>query len=340
MRWRRCAGPWALAFLVFLSSCSGPEGRAPDDANAAAATPPSVFAYGVVEARRHSTLSARMPGKIERILVREGERVRKGQELVRFEAGPQEARVAAARAAVAVARAELARAEAGARPQEVAAAGAALAAAQARLEKAAADRDRYRDLFDRRLVSRSEWERVRLAWATAQAEARAAAERLALLREGTRKETLALLRRRLRLARARLREAEAMRAETRIVAPYDGVVTRKHREEGEALDIGLPVLDIATVRDRYVRAEIDETDVGKVRVGQRARVTADGFPGLAFEGRVVDVKVQMGPKRILPTDPGRMVDYRVLDVEVSLPEGCPFPLRLPVNVRIFTGEGG
>ncbi|MEJ2688986.1 MAG: efflux RND transporter periplasmic adaptor subunit [Deltaproteobacteria bacterium] len=294
----------------------------------------TVYAYGIVEARHHSTLSAKFPGKLEKIYVKEGDRVKSGQLLAQFEARELEAQVRVAKAAAGVARAELAEAEAGTRPQEIEAAREQLQDAEAQRRKAAADWDRYQDLHKAATVSDSDWEKFRLKLESTEARRNEAAQQLHLLEEGTRSEAIAVLRQRLVLALAQVDQAEAVLDNSRLTAPYDGVITRKHREEGEAMDIGLPVMDIATLEDRYIRAEIDETDIGRVKVGMPAQVTADGFPNLRFDGEVKEIKQQMGPKKLIPSDPSKIIDYKVLDVEVSLPQDCPFPIKLPVNVRI------
>ncbi|NTV14512.1 MAG: HlyD family efflux transporter periplasmic adaptor subunit [Desulfobulbaceae bacterium] len=353
-RWRRrqnslrnAAGgifPQAVRYLVgcgcvFLTLLGSGCDRKPNNPAASAtakAAPPSasVYAYGIVEARRHSTLSAKFPGKIARILVREGEPVKEGQLLAQFEARELIAQVGVAKAAAVVGQAALAEAEAGARPREIAAAAEALRDAEAQLTKSNADWQRFQRLRLEGVVSASDWEQVQQRRDSSLARYNVAAQQLHQLQEGTRPEAITLLRRKLELARAEIARAEAALADARLTAPYAGVITRKHREEGEALDIGLPVLDIATLDDRYVRAEIDETDIGRLKLGQPAQVSADGFPGLEFAGKVVEVKQQMGPKKLIPTDPSKIVDYKVLDVEVSLPAACPYPIKLPVNVRI------
>lgn len=298
----------------------------------------TLYAYGIVEARRHSTLSAQFPGKIMKILVCEGEQVQQGQLLALFEAKELAAQVEVARTGAVVATAALAEAQAGTRPAELAAAKEELIEAEAQLVKADADWQRYRRLGTESAVAVTDVEQNRLRFESAKAKRNAAADRVRLLEEGTRPETIEVLKKRLALAQAEIKRAEASLANARLTAPYDGVITRKHREEGEAMDIGLPVMDIATLNDRYVRAEINETDIGRVKTGQAVEITADGFPGLRFEGLIKEVKRQMGPKLLIPTDPSKIVDYKVLDVEVSLPADCPFPIKLPVNVRISLAE--
>jgi ABC exporter DevB family membrane fusion protein len=323
-----------LILVLLLAACDSK----PNDQHSFAATevaaPTSVYAYGIVEARRHSTLSAKFPGKIEKILVREGELVKEGQLLAQFEARELTAQVGVAKTAALVAQAALAEAEAGPRPREIAAAEEELHDAEAQLTKADADWQRFQRLRTEGVVATADWEQVRQRLDSNQARRNVADQLLRQMREGTRPETLAMLHRKLDLARAEITRTEAALADARLTAPYAGVITRKHREDGEALDIGLPVLDIATLNERYVRAEIDETDIGRLKVGQAAQVSADGFPGLELAGQIVEIKQQMGPKKLIPTDPSKIVDYKVLDVEVSLPADCPYPIKLPVNVRI------
>jgi ABC exporter DevB family membrane fusion protein len=294
----------------------------------------TVYAYGIVEARQHSTLSAKFPGKLDKILVQEGQAVKEGQLLARFEARELEAHLQVALAAVRTVEAELAEALAGSREAQIAAGREQLKDAEAELSKAAADEKRYRELKENGEVAIADWEQVRLRMQSAEARRNSAGQYLRLLEEGTRPETIVILERRLDKTRVEVELAEAALENARLTAPYDGVITRKHREEGEAMDIGMPVMDIATLDNRYVRAEIDETDIGRIRPGQATEVTADGFPGLRYSGGVVEVKQQMGPKLLIPTDPSKIVDYKVLEIEVSLPPDCPFPIKLPVNVRI------
>lgn len=343
MRTRYLLASVLVAFSLLISGCDSSSPGRQDQAKVQKSPTEadqviSVYSYGIVEARRHSTLSAKFPGKIEKILVQEGDSVKQGQVLARFEALELDAQVASAKAAALVAEAALAEALAGSRPQQLAAARERLKEVEAQLVKARADWRRYQGLHANAVIAPADLEQYRLKLESAEAGRNALAEQVRLLEEGERPESITVLKRRLDLARAEIVRAEAALANATLTAPYAGVITRKHREEGEALDIGLPVLDIATLNDRYVLAEIDETDIGRVRPGQAAKVTADGFPGLSFSGQVVEVKQQMGPKRLIPTDPSKIVDYKVLNVAVSLPSDCPYPIKLPVTVRIALGE--
>src|ERR1700677_1860090 len=104
-----------------------------------------------------------------------------------------------------------------------------------------------------------------------------------------------------------------------------------------------PLVSFADDSMRRVRAEVDEWDIGKVKIGQRVIVTADGFPGQRFPGRVVDLAHVMGRKSVLSGDPAEKADRDILEVVVELD---PAASELPVGLRITTqflnsvGKGG
>ena len=136
----------------------------------------------------------------------------------------------------------------------------------------------------------------------------------------------------LRLAKANLEDAKARYEKTIIRSPIDGTVLRKHHRNGESVSNSSTVPDpIVTIGDQNVlrvRMDVDETEVAKVRVGQKAYVTADAFGDQKFWGRVVRVGEQLGPKNIRTDQPTERVDTKILETLVELdgaqqlPVGC------------------
>ena len=123
----------------------------------------------------------------------------------------------------------------------------------------------------------------------ARAEVTAARQRLALLEAGPRTGQVEAARAQVAQAEAALAQARARLADTRIEAPMDGVVLRKNLEPGATANPGAPVLTLVDPSALWLRAFIPEVDLGRVRLGQAARVTVDAFPGQAFEGRVTEI---------------------------------------------------
>jgi HlyD family secretion protein len=96
----------------------------------------------------------------------------------------------------------------------------------------------------------------------------------------------------------------------RVVAPFDGVVTRRYVEVGEPVAPGQPVIEIMDARRLYVSAPIDERDAGRLAPGLPARVTIDTYPGEVWHGRV---------SRVAPMVEEARDQNRTIDVEVELP---------------------
>jgi HlyD family secretion protein len=90
-------------------------------------------------------------------------------------------------------------------------------------------------------------------------------------------------------ARAAAAVSRARLAETIIASPVTGVVLRKNVERGETVNPGTSLLTLMDPTDMWLRAYVSETDVGKVRVGQRATIRVDAYPGRAFDATVSEV---------------------------------------------------
>ncbi len=207
-----------------------------------------------------------------------------------------------ARARLRAARESLAEAEAGARPEEIEAARAALR--QARSAERAA----------------------KAAWD--------------LARAGARPETLAAARARVDQAQGALRAAEARVSYTDVYAPLDGVVTVRPAELGEVVSPGEPIVRIAALDSVWVRVYIPELDIGRVKLGQRAEVTCDSFPGRRFRGRVVEIaqEAEYTPKNV-QTKQERVKLVFGVKIDVENPDRELKP-GMPVDAVIMVGRTG
>jgi len=126
----------------------------------------------------------------------------------------------------------------------------------------------------------------------------------------------------------------AVLAKTRIVAPIDGVVVARHAQAGETLEAGKPIVTIADLSRVRVEAELDEFDSGRVRLDDSVRVTAEGYDGKAWKGKVEEIPDSVVGRRLKPQDPGKPEDTRVLLVKVALLEPTPLKLGQRVEIRI------
>jgi len=126
----------------------------------------------------------------------------------------------------------------------------------------------------------------------------------------------------------------AVLAKTRIVAPIDGVVVTRHAQAGETLEAGKPIVTIADLSRVRVEAELDEFDSGRVRLDDPVRVTAEGYDGKGWMGRVEEIPDSVVGRKLKPQDPGKPEDTRVLLVKVALLEATPLKLGQRVEIRI------
>jgi len=212
---------------------------------------------GVVHAVSAVKISSAVMGRIAKLAVREGDRVVEGDTLLLIEDSQYRARLTQADAShrAALARLELAR---------------------ARLADARDDLERKTKLAESRLVSTREVEVAQTAYAVAEAEYRAAEHAVAE-------------------AQALLEAARDDLNKTVITSPMSGTVTSLNVEEGEIVitgtmnNPGTVIMTISKLDTMEVRAQIDETDVTKVAVGQKAEITVDAFPDTILQGVVSSV---------------------------------------------------
>jgi HlyD family secretion protein len=145
----------------------------------------------------------------------------------------------------------------------------------------------------------------------------------------------------LNAARADLTLAEAALQKTRIRAPFDGTVLQIRAKAGETVvpspDQWLVLLaDVSTLR---VRAELDERDFSKVRVGQKVIVRANAFPDREFEGKVLSIARYVGPGRLSsPGQRNKLTDIDVMEVVIDLTD--PGPLAVGMQVDAFFSADG
>jgi HlyD family secretion protein len=121
-------------------------------------------------------------------------------------------------------------------------------------------------------------------------------------------------------ARAELSLAEAALERTRIRAPSAGSVLQLHARVGEtaAPSPEAPLVVLGDVTSLRVRAEFEERDIGKLRIGQTAVVRSDAFPGRDFEGTVTSLAQALGPSKLGQRGPRRPTDVDVLEVMIDL----------------------
>jgi HlyD family secretion protein len=238
---------------------------------------------------------------------------------------------------------------AGSRPQEIEQAQAAVTDARTQAEQARLDWDRAQTLFKNDDISRAQYDQARSKFDSTRAVLKQAEEKYALVKEGPRREQIDAARAVLARAQAALKISEANRLEiqrreqdlatrkaemqraraqlgvtesqlqdTTVFSPIDGVVLVKAAEVGEVLAAGTTVVTIGDLDHPWLRGYINETDLGRVKLGQKVSVTSDSFPGKAYQGRIsfIASEAEFTPKQIQTPQERVKLVYRVkIDVE-------------------------
>src|SRR6185437_5688059 len=244
-----------------------------------------VSASGEIRPKTYVNIGANAFGKITRLYVKEGDRVKKGQLLAQLENVQPSADVNATEASVQAAVTDSAAAEAALNTSM-----ADLKRAQSDLERAQLDWTRAQGLFKDALIAKSEYDSQKAAWQTAQAGLAQAQARVAQAK--AQKDSAD---RHISLNRANLTHAADVLKKTTYAAPYNGMITNLPVREGETVVIGIqnsPGSTLMTLADMSVitaEVKVDETDIVNVRLGQPAEVSIDAIPKKIFKAVVTEI---------------------------------------------------
>jgi len=290
----------------------------------------SVLATGAVQAQVSAEVrvGARISGKVERLLANIGDDVTKGQVVAELEKADLEATVAQREAELQLAAAKLAAVEK-LTPMEIQKAELDISRWQATRTLSEQDISRESRLLESDAASQESFEQAqeRLAVVKAQlASAEKAHESVKARFEEDRKQASAEVAR----ARSALENAKVQLSYATITAPIDGVIASVSTEEGETVAAGMQAPTFVTIIDLkrlQVDAYVDEVDIGKLKVGQRAAFTVDAFPATEFEGKVSAIY----PKAVIQDN---VVNYDVV-VDIETPYQGLLRPEMTANVTIF-----
>jgi multidrug efflux pump subunit AcrA (membrane-fusion protein) len=232
-------------------------------------------------------VGSRVSGRVQRLYANIGDVVRVGQVIAELEKDDQQALLDQRRAEQRVAEARLSAVEA-LRPGEIQKAEAALKDNQATSELANIDFGRQRRLLEKALVAQEVLDSARKEKEVAEARAVSAARELELSKQRY-IEDLKSARAQVEQAASAVRVLEAQLAYYTIRAPLSGIISSVSTQEGETVAAGLNSPTFVTIIDLHklqVDAFVDETDIGKIRVGQKATFTVDSFPDREFKATI------------------------------------------------------
>lgn len=297
----------------------------------------ALTASGTVEGTE-ALVGFRTAGQVVAVHVREGDEVVAGAVLAVLDTTALHARRLQAQAQAESARALLQELEAGARPQEAAQARSAADAARAKLEDARRDLERTRVLYEGGVVSREAYDKAATAERVLREQHEQAREQSSLVSEGPRSERIRAQRAQLAQAEAALAEIDALIADAVVRAPFEGVVTVRHREPGEVVAPGAPAVSLLNRGDRWVRIYIPEDRLAAVRLGAPAAITTDTYEDRRYEGAIsfIASAAEFTPKSVQTAEERVKLVYSAKvritgDAGYDLKPGMPADVRLPLQ---------
>ncbi len=242
-------------------------------------------ATGTVRSKTTTVLSSKIMGTVISLRAREGDKVSAGQVLIEIDNRDANAQLQKADAGLRQAQEGLAEAE-----QATGAAKSAQAAAEANKRLADSTYARYQALFERKSISPLEFDEVKARQEMAEAEARRAADTLKML-AAKRRQALAQIDQ----ARAEIANAQVQVSYARIVSPISGVVVAKQAEVGSTATPGTPLLTIEDSARYRLEVAVEESQLGKIRRGERARLRIDALGADDLEGSVSEITPAADP---------------------------------------------
>ncbi|HEX4167910.1 MAG TPA: efflux RND transporter periplasmic adaptor subunit [Bryobacteraceae bacterium] len=301
------------------------------------ADPVVVACPGRIEGRSDTIeVGAATDGIVQAVNVREGQLVQQGAVLAEIGCNDLRSSLQVAEAEAESVKQSRARLLRGSRPEEREAAAQRTQAARAEVEHSSAELNRATQLSAALAISKSSYDNALRDYDVAEAELKEASRNEELVNAGPTQEDLAKADADLRAAEERIKLAQEKVSKCVVSAPVRGTILRVDLRQGESFSTVAPhpLFTIADLSGRRVRAEVDERDISKVRVGQKAILTSEAYPNMHFIGHVERISSMMGRKTVDTGNPADKSDRDILEALVNLePAAQELPMGLRVTVQ-------
>ena len=239
--------------------------------------PVSVSASGSVEANVTALIAFQVSGRVVKVYVEEGQRVKQGQVLAELDPADYRNAYEAASGQANAADASALQAKNGLRSQE-------LEQARVDFERAKDEYQRHKYLFDHQSLSANDFHKFEAVYLASQ-------QRYEMALQGTRSEEKKAINAQAHTANAQLSEAKKHLNDCQLRAPISGFIGMKHVNVGDTVSPGYPVFSVLDLDPVKVRVGVPESEIGKVHEGARAVVWIPSLGGQRFEGKVESVGV-------------------------------------------------
>ena len=268
--------------------------------------------YGNIDIR-DANLAFNEQERIARIFVEEGDRVTAGQVLARLQTHRLEAQIREAEAKIAAQKEVVKRLESGTRWQEIEQARSEVEAAKATARNSMLNFERISKTSGAGATSEQFLDNARAQLDVDQAQLKVKEKALNLALEGPRKEDIGAARNNLEALKASLSLLKIRLSDMTLTSPAAGVIQNRNLEPGEMASPDRPVVTLALTDPKWVRAYVPEPDLGRIKLGMKAKISSDSFPDQIFEGWIgfISPVAEFTPKTVETEDLRTKLVYEV-----------------------------
>jgi len=295
-----------------------------------------IEASGTIEST-NVIVSSKVRGEIKQKLFIEGDKIERGDTLYIIDTAELNIQLNKAEAGVQVADAQLRLMIKGARREDVLQAQALLTQAEVNLNKIKKDKKRFDKLYKLNTISENKYDDINAAYKVVLAKYKSAKENFSKISKITRPEELQQAEGRLKEANANLSLIKKHINDSYVTSPLSGFVVKKFFEAGEYVNPSSSLLEISDLSVVNLIIYVSETELGGVKLGEKADVTVDAYPNKSFNGKVIYIspEAEFTPKNIQTKDERTKlvfaVKIEILNPDFKLKAGMPADAELKVE---------
>ncbi|OPY58736.1 MAG: Macrolide export protein MacA [Pelotomaculum sp. PtaU1.Bin035] len=294
----------------------------------------TIPATGAIEPVSTVSLSFKNAEIVKKIYVKLGDHVTAGQILAEQESDDLEAQVIQSSASLKSAVAKLELLKNGSTEEDITQAEASLKMAQAAYDQAKTDLERNQTLYQAGAISRTDLDSVNSSYVSAEGKLKQAEASLKSLQKGNRQEDVAAAAAQVESGSAQLQISEKDLAGTKMVSPMDGIVSEVNGGEGQRATAnnnstsGSTGFIVIISEALQVKAQVNEADIGKLEVGQKAELTVNSFPNETFTGKVGSISPQAST----------ISNVQIYDTIIQMDGNQGLKAGMPANVNIIVNR--
>ena len=297
----------------------------------------TIEASGTIESV-NVTISSKSSGQIKKILFNEGDHVKKNDLLVEIDHDLLDIQLRQAEASLDLANAQLKLQISGSRKEDIRQTEDLLKQAKINLDQAKTDKDRMTELYNTNAVTKKQLEDAETRYDLTQSQYNASRENLQKIRNIVRPEEIDQSRANVKRNIASIDLLKQNIEDCKIIAPVDGIISKKYLEECENVAPNNSILKLSNLETVNLLIYVNEVELGKVKLGQQADISIDTYKDKVFKGKIIFIspEAEFTPKNIQTQDERTKLVFGV-KIEIPNPQ---FELKpgMPADAKLNYGN--